>query len=168
MKKSVTTALDVLVIQNEDTWNQCNWIVPLSKALEGLTAEQAAWVPYLGGLSIWQLVNHMYYYNQLILERLQGQTPSEPAAESNAATFGEPGDPSNHAGWSMLMRRTSALAEQLRDHLTALQESKLEEPYKDSEENWAQTLARWVLHDAYHAGQIVLLRRQQGCWSIVF
>ncbi|MEK4072491.1 hypothetical protein MHI01_01215 [Paenibacillus sp. FSL M7-0656] len=37
-----TTALDVLLIQKDDTWDQCNWIVPLSKSLEGLTAEQSS------------------------------------------------------------------------------------------------------------------------------
>ncbi|MBY0204911.1 MULTISPECIES: DinB family protein [Paenibacillus] len=166
--KTVTTALDVLVIQNEDTWDQCNWIVPLSKALEGLNAEQAAWVPPSGGLSIWQLANHMFYYNQRILERLQEKEPSVPAADSNVATFGISGDPLNEAGWSKLMEQTTKLAEQLRDTLATLQDSKLEEAYMDSDDNWAQTLARWVLHDAYHAGQIVQLRRQQGCWSIVF
>ncbi|MFS0869003.1 DinB family protein [Paenibacillus xylanilyticus] len=165
---SVTTALDVLVIQKEDTWDQCNWIVPLSKALEGLTADQAAWIPPSGGLTIWQLVNHMYYYNERILERLQGQAPSVPAAESNEATFGKPGDPLDQVGWSQLVERTTKLAEQLHDNLVTLQDSRLEEAYLDSEQNWAQTLARWVLHDAYHAGQIVLLRRQQGSWNIVF
>ncbi|MBB6020268.1 putative damage-inducible protein DinB [Paenibacillus sp. JGP012] len=166
--KSATTALDVLLIQKEDTWDQCNWIVPLSKALEGLTAEQAAWVPPSGGLSIWQLVNHMYYYNQRILARLQGINPSLPAAESNVATFGTTGDALNQADWNNLMEHTAQLAEQLHNHLRTLQEAKLEEAYMDSEQNWAQTLARWVLHDAYHSGQIVLLRRQQGSWSIVF
>lgn len=165
---SVTTALDVLVIQKEDTWDQCNWIVPLSKALEGLTAEQAAWIPPSGGLSIWQLVNHMYYYNERILKRLQGQAPSVPAAESNEATFGSPGAPLDHVGWSQHVERTTELAEQLHNNLVTLQDSRLEEAYLDSEQNWAQTLARWVLHDAYHTGQIVLLRRQQGSWNIIF
>lgn len=166
--KSVTTALDVLVIQKEDTWDQCNWIVPLSKALAGLTAEQAAWTPPSGGLTIWQLVNHMYYYNQRILARLQGNASSIPAADSNEATFGPPGDSLNSVGWNTLMKHTTQLAEQLRDYLSTLQETKLEEAYMDSDQNWAKTLAQWILHDAYHAGQIVLLRRQQGSWSIVF
>nr|WP_154893097.1 DinB family protein [Paenibacillus xylanexedens] len=165
---SITTALDVLVIQKEDTWDQCNWIVPLSKAIEGLTAEQAAWIPPSGGLSIWQLVNHMYYYNERILERLQDRAPSTPAAESNEATFGKPGDPLDQVGWSQLVERTTKLAKQLHNNLVTLQDSRLEEAYLDSEQNWAQTLARWVLHDAYHSGQIVLLRRQQGSWNIIF
>ena len=66
------------------------------------------------------------------------------------------------------MERTTELAEQLHNNLVTLQDSRLEETYLDSEQNWAQTLARWVLHDAYHSGQIVLLRRQQGSWNIIF
>ncbi|WP_440109229.1 DinB family protein [Paenibacillus sp. QZ-Y1] len=163
-----TTALDVLLIQKDDSWDQCNWIVPLSKALEGLTAEQAAWIPPSGGLSIWQLVNHMYYYNHRLLCRIQGNASSVPAADSNESTFGHSGDPSNTVGWNTLMEDTAQLAQQLRNHLAALEESELEATYMDSEDKWAQAIARWMLHDAYHAGQIVLLRRQQGSWTIVF
>ncbi|WP_458461566.1 DinB family protein [Paenibacillus sp.] len=163
-----TTAQDVLLIQKDDTWDQCNWIVPLSKSLEGLTAEQAAWVPPSGGLSIWQLVNHMYYYNHRLLRRIQGNASQVPSADSNISTFGNPGDPSNTDGWNTLMQNTAQLAQQLRDQLTGLQESDLEAAYMDSEEKWSHELARWILHDAYHAGQIVLLRRQQGSWNIVF
>lgn len=93
-----TTALDVLLIQKDDTWDQCNWIVPLSKSLEGLTAEQAAWIPPSGGLSIWQLVNHMYYYNHRLLCRMQGKEPTLPAVDSNEYTFGNPGDATD-ANW---------------------------------------------------------------------
>ncbi|MFC9709614.1 DinB family protein [Paenibacillus sp. NPDC056933] len=163
-----TTAKDLLLIQKDDTWDQCNWIVPLSKALEGLTAEQAAWVPSSGGLSIWQLVNHMYYYNQRLLNRIQGVTPSGTPAENNDSTFGDSGDPSDIRGWRKLMQDTTQLAGQLRDQLATLQESDLEAPYMNSDEKWSHALARWVLHDAYHAGQIVLLRRQQGSWNIIF
>ncbi|MGC5772277.1 DinB family protein [Paenibacillus pabuli] len=163
-----TTAKDLLLIQKDDTWDQCNWIVPLSKALEGLTAEQAAWVPSSGGLSIWQLVNHMYYYNHRLLSRMQGRTPSEAPAENNESTFGNSGDPSDTDGWSTLMHNTIQLAGQFREQIASLEESDLEAPYMDSDAKWAHELARWVLHDAYHAGQIVLLRRQQGSWKIIF
>jgi uncharacterized damage-inducible protein DinB len=163
-----TTATELLLIQKDDTWDQCNWIVPVSKALEGLTSEQAAWVPSSGGLSIWQLVNHMYYYNHRLLSRIQGITPSGPPAENNVSTFGDSGDPSDTTGWITLMQNTTQLAEQLRDQLASLEDSDLEAPYMETNEKWAHELARWILHDAYHAGQIVLLRRQQGSWNIIF
>lgn len=163
-----TSATELLLIQKDDTWDQCNWIVPLSKALDGLTSEQAAWVPSSGGLSIWQLVNHMYYYNFRLLSRIQGTPPSGTPAENNESTFGDPGEPSDTAGWSTLMQNTTQLAEQLRDQLASLEDSDLEAPYMDTNEKWAHELARWILHDAYHAGQIVLLRRQQGSWNIIF
>jgi len=28
----------------------------------------------------------------------------------------------------------------------------------------AESLAAWTLHDAYHAGQIILIRKMQGSW----
>ncbi|MNP64550.1 hypothetical protein D3C76_1600540 [compost metagenome] len=99
---------------------------------------------------------------------MQGKEPTLPAVDSNEYTFGNPGDATDAAGWNTLLQGTTRLAQQLRDQLAALQESDLEAAYLDSEEKWAHELARWVLHDAYHAGQIVLLRRQQGSWNIVF
>ncbi|NUU78846.1 DinB family protein [Paenibacillus xylanilyticus] len=163
-----TMATDLLLIQKDDTWDQCNWIVPLAKALEGLTAEQAAWIPPSGGLSIWQLVNHMYYYNNRLLYRIQGTTPSQPAADDNVSTFGDSGDPLNTDGWNQVIQDTHSVSAELRAQIASLQQSDLEAPYMNTEEKLGHELARWVLHDAYHAGQIVLLRRQQGSWNIVF
>lgn len=161
------SAIDILLTQKDNTWDQCNWIVPVAKALEGLSAEQAAWVPPSGGLSIWQLVNHMYYYNHRISQRMQGIT-SGSAAESNVATFGGTGDATDEAGWNDLVRSTTELAEKLRTQLATLQQSNLDAQYLNTEDTWGHTLSQWILHDAYHAGQIVLLRRQQGSWNIVF
>ncbi|MCG7381862.1 DinB family protein [Paenibacillus sp. ACRRY] len=163
-----TTATDLLLIQKDSTWNQIDWIVPLSKAIEGLTAEQAAWVPPSGGSSIWQMVNHMYYYNHRLLNRLEGTTPSQPPADSNVSTFGDSGDPQDNEGWNQLMQDLNTVAAGLRVKIASLQPSELEASYMDTETKWGHELARWVLHDAYHAGQIVLLRRQQGSWNIIF
>ncbi|WP_090996106.1 hypothetical protein [Paenibacillus sp. OK003] len=66
------------------------------------------------------------------------------------------------------MQNTTQLAGQLRDQLASLEGSDLEASYMNTDEKWAHALARWLLHDAYHAGQIVLLRRQQGSWNIIF
>lgn len=104
----------------------------------------------------------MYYYNHRLLSRIQGLASPLPSTDSNVSTFGDPGDSSDELGWSKLMQDTTQLVQQLRDQLAALQESELEAAYMDTEEKWVHTLARWMLHDAYHAGQIVLLRRQQG------
>ncbi|MCM3172125.1 MULTISPECIES: DinB family protein [unclassified Paenibacillus] len=161
------SAIDILLTQKDSIWDQCSWIVPVAKALEGLTAEQAAWVPSSGGLSIWQLVNHMHYYNLRISQRIQGIT-SVPAAASNVATFGDSGDASDEQGWNDLVKSVTALAEQLRTQLAALQQSHLDAQYMDTEDTWGLALSRWIIHDAYHSGQIVLLRRQQGSWNIIF
>lgn len=76
------TPVDLLVVQKDNTWDVEEWIVPLSTALEGLTAEQAAWAPPGGGNTIWQTVNHINYYNGRMLSRLKGIEPG-PRFETN-------------------------------------------------------------------------------------
>ncbi|MNW24057.1 hypothetical protein D3C74_07680 [compost metagenome] len=43
---------DYIVLQRQHSWAQEEWIIPLSKAIEGLTASQAAWIPPVGGLTM--------------------------------------------------------------------------------------------------------------------
>lgn len=38
-----------------------NWFVPMTRALDGLTAEQAAWRDESTNNSIWQNVNHLSF-----------------------------------------------------------------------------------------------------------
>lgn len=145
-------------------WDDEQWFVPLAKALEGVGAAEAAWQPAGGGNTIWQTVNHLNFYNERMLCRLTGTTaPAGPG--SNTATFSEPGDPADAAGWQATLDRTRSIAEGMRAALARLSDADLDGPWPPSGKSTVGTeLARWLMHDAYHTGQIVLLRKQQGSW----
>lgn len=155
--------VDLLVVQKDNTWDVEEWIVPLSTALEGLTAEQAAWAPPGGGNTIWQTVNHINYYNGRILSRLRGINPG-PALEKNEDTFAGTGGTSDEAAWADVLAETKRIQQELREAIASLTDEALEAPYANTGESFGRELSRWLLHDAYHAGQIVLIRRQQGSW----
>ncbi|HVB09695.1 MAG TPA: DinB family protein [Bacillota bacterium] len=133
------------------TWDKEGWEAPLQLALAGVGAAEAAWRPSGGGNTIRQTLNHLNHYDARTLARLTGATP--PAdVPSNEASFGDPGDPADAAGWEAALRERRRIGDGLQAALGTVPEEK------------AQDLAAWVLHAAYHTGQIVLIRKQQGSW----
>lgn len=142
------------------SWDKEEWFVPLATALEGVGAAEAAWQPPGGGNTIWQTVNHLNYWNGRMLGYLTGVT--QPKGIGNDATFGEPGDPANAAGWADTLELTRRVAEQRRAVLAELTDADLSRALGSG--TVGEALPSWLLHDAYHTGQIVLLRKQQGSW----
>lgn len=152
--------VELLLLQREQVWDNEAWIVPLSVALDGVTSEVAAWQPQGGGNSIWQLLHHVNYYNEEILNRLTDQPLG--TRINNRATFGSIGRADDEAGWLETVARTHELAERLREVIASLTDEDLEKPFAST--TIGQELAVWLLHDAYHSGQIVFIRRQLGAW----
>lgn len=152
--------VELLLQQREEAWNKEGWVVPLAVALEGLTAKAAAWEPEGGGNSIWQTLLHINYYNEDLLYRLRNLPLG--TRVSNKATFGITGSADDEAGWQSVVARTHELADGLQETISSLSDEDLEKPFGGS--TIGQELARWQLHDAYHSGQIVLIRRQLGDW----
>jgi uncharacterized damage-inducible protein DinB len=153
-----------LLLQLRDySWDQEGWFLPLAEALKGLEAAGASWQPPGGGNTIWQTVNHVNYYNNRMLLLLTGQPPG-PQIE-NDPTFQEPGDPHDTAGWAGTLAETRRIAEGLRQALAERTDADLDQPLGSvSPAPLAERMAAWIMHDTYHTGQIVLIRKQQGSW----
>ncbi|MDP4098533.1 DinB family protein [Paenibacillus sp. P96] len=154
--------INTFILQLDQNWNEEDWIVPLSVALEGLTPAQAAWKPAEGCSSIRQLVNHINYYNTRTLNRLRGETLVGNAA-TNDESFGDAGDPGDAEGWERTVRETESIYRSLRAEIAGLQDEALE-AIGQSGMTLGDFLSIWIAHDGYHSGQIVLLRKMQGCW----
>ncbi|QDP40359.1 DinB family protein [Radiobacillus deserti] len=152
------SSLEIYKKQRMYSWNKEGWFVPLSLSLEGLGATDAAWKPPQGGNTIWQMVNHMNYWNERILLGLNGK--SYVSNLPNEDTFGDPGHAEDTSGWSDTLKRTHRIANEIEKMLDELTEEELQvlPVYKD--------LSEWMMHDAYHTGQIVLLRKLQGSWPM--
>ncbi|WP_028591364.1 DinB family protein [Paenibacillus massiliensis] len=157
---------DYIVLQRQHTWAQEDWIVPLAKAIEGLTASQAAWIPTVGGLTIWQMVNHMNYYNRRMLNRIGDTAPLAPTTITNEETFGAAGNAEDEAAWQHTVALTTKISLSLEETLASMNEEQLHVPYftPTKTTTLAELIVPWLIHDAYHIGQIVLLRKQQGSW----
>lgn len=138
----------------DNSMEQEDWYPPLGPALKEVTLEQAVWKPGMGAAnSIWENVQHLLYYKERILGRMT-DPDGLPAHIGNEETFLIP--EISEQAWEEARTKLEQLHAQLRSQLERMPEDELErEPER------FQSL---ITHDAYHTGQIVLLRKLQGSW----
>ena len=152
----MTTQKEILLEQMAPCHNQKAWYVSLSP-------QQSAWRDGSENHSIWQLVNHLIFWNERWLMRLKGIEPPKMEGEISA-TFGpETGDGQE---WESVVKRLNEVLGELESELRNASEEKLaQEAFKDAGDSWYAFLAQLTIHNAYHIGQIVCTRKLQGSWD---
>lgn len=140
-----------------------DWSPPLSTALEGVSSDQASWKPEgVSGNTIWETVNHLTYYKERLLNKLKG-LPQLPHPESNDATFTVA--VSGEEAWEQAVAKLKSVHASLREVIEALEEGAYD--WGGSGHAPGEEVMSLILHDAYHTGQIVLVRKLQGSWPSV-
>lgn len=125
------------------------WYAPWQKAIEGLTPQQAAWKPQPQRHSIWQLINHIIFWQDYTLRAARGAKPSreEFARETERRNWEEPAEITDTA-WAAARERFMASYRAMVELVSAAKES--ERPLYH------------LMHESYHFGQIMYLRAMQG------
>ena len=141
----------VLLEQLKSTHNKKGWFVPVNTAVEGLSAEKAAWKDG-GNHSVGQLTFHLAFWNERVLNDLKGSKNAS-FSGNNDETF----DKFDQAQWNAVVKR-------LDDVLTGI-EKWVETATEDQLKKNAATLANVNAHNAYHTGQIIVVRKAQGSWD---
>jgi uncharacterized damage-inducible protein DinB len=127
-------------------------------ALRGVTAEQAAWRPGPKRKSIWGLALHIAYWNYAVRRLLDGSARGEfPRAPSNWPAPPDRPDPRAWASDVALLRTEHGrlVEAALRVHPGRLGRR----PPGSKEWTYGELLAGIAIHDAYHTGQIQLVKR---------
>jgi uncharacterized damage-inducible protein DinB len=134
---------------------------PVTEILKDVTAQQAAWRPPNGAHSIWELVLHMTGWRNEVADRVRGKPASEPAA----GDYPEVGDPTP-ARWTAALGALDAAHRRLVVVTRDLSDDEIFRPTNDPRKRALGTgatvyelLHGIVQHDAYHAGQIAILKR---------
>ncbi|MGB6991140.1 MAG: DinB family protein, partial [Candidatus Sulfotelmatobacter sp.] len=81
-QKQPATLRSLLLHELQTTHNQAEWFVPISVAVDGLTAEHASWQPPAGGHSAGQLTYHLLFWNRRSLIKFQGGTNDKFAGDN--------------------------------------------------------------------------------------
>ncbi|MDM7923541.1 MAG: DinB family protein [Pyrinomonadaceae bacterium] len=152
-----------LLKQFDRCFNGNGWFVAVRNAVDGIGVEQAAWKPNDAVNCIWETLSHLTYYNHAYLQRFKG-IEFEYDVSDNNETFstGE----YTEQDWQADVARFDAVMTEWRQLIAAADESKFLEPVPTNTTRiWADLLADVNAHNAYHGGQILLLRKLAGNWN---
>jgi uncharacterized damage-inducible protein DinB len=127
-------------------------------ALRGVTAEQARWSPGPRRKSIWVLTLHIAYWKYAVRRVLEGGPRGTfPRGPSNWPTQPVPADDPSWAADVALLR---AEHERLAAAVLAVDPDSLSRrPPGSREWTYGELLVGVAMHDAYHTGQIQLIKR---------
>jgi uncharacterized damage-inducible protein DinB len=151
-KKPPTTLRGVLLEQLRTTRDQEDWFVPVSIAVDGLTAQQAMWSPGKGNHSVGQLAYHIWYWDQRALNDFKG-VKNEKFDGNNNDTF----DKFTADQWTDLVKKLNQVLSDWDKAVNDADDTKLAAS--------ASLIAHVGAHNAYHVGQILYVRKQQGVWN---
>ena len=150
--KPPTTLKGVLLEQLRTTHDAQDWFASGNTAIHGLTAEQAKWTDGKGNHSVGQLTYHLVYWNKRALMRFKGETPSK-FSGNNDETFNN----FTAEQWDKLVKEFDQVMTDWEKAVETADDKKIAEN--------ASTIAHVGAHNAYHIGQIVFVRKEQGSWD---
>jgi len=151
-EKKPMTLREVLLSELRSTHTTPEWFVPANVAVKGLTPEQASWTDGKGNHSVGQLAYHLVFWNRQNLQRLKGEKPAA-FSGNNDETFNK----FDTKTWNETVQQLDDVMKELEHWVETADETKLKEN--------AQTFTHISTHNAYHVGQIIYVRKEQGSWD---
>jgi uncharacterized damage-inducible protein DinB len=129
------------------------------RAVRGVSAAQARWVPARGRHSIWELALHIAYWDYAVRRRLDPDSPRDfPRSPANWPALPERPD---ERAWALdkelLAREHRALVQVVRRVQGSRWNRRLTGRW-----TYGETIVGIAAHEVYHAGQIQLVKR---LWS---
>lgn len=130
--------------------------LPPGRLLHDLTEEQARLVPPGSPHSITQIVAHMQWWQAYQIARIRGEEPPRPEHLDDTFAPPSPGE------WAALVARFLAGLDEVDAIVT--ERGTLPSPGRDDADIAYSLTECPTMHNAYHLGQIALLRQMQGFW----
>lgn len=135
------------------------WHPTLRHAVAELNAEQAAWKPSPENNSVHDIVRHLLRWKRALLAGFETPWTRELFGAVAAADW----QPLEHdADWEADRAALLAVSEELRERVGALGDEALASSGISGRTADLWFVINCLTHDAYHSGQIMLLRRLQG------
>jgi len=134
------------------------WHASLLEAVDDLGAEDARWSPAPGRPSIWAIVRHVVHWKRGVMAALDHD-----GVELDDWTAGDwSALPDDDAGWNDDREELVRATRLLEQRLSAADEQLLDREVFGFSASIAETAMNVATHDAYHAGQVRLLRKLRG------
>ena len=161
LKRIIMQRKEILVHGWDFAYDVEGWYPPLKAALKDVDFEHALWkAEGKSSHTIAELVSHLLYYKKRFLFRLERKSwPS--TINTNDDTF-RTTEYSSSETWGAALKELDVLQKDIRTNLEKLKDNDLDSPLPDAPIG-GQVLSLFM-HDAYHTGQIVQLRKLYGSW----
>jgi hypothetical protein len=149
-----TTETGRIVEQLRQVHDGGAWHGPsVREALEGVEAPLAYARPIAGGHSIGEIVHHL----RVVADAVRGHLTGDAATEE--ADWPVAPKETSEKTWRALVARLEASLASLREAAVRLPDAKLHEKIPGKGHSYWYELLGALHHDAYHAGQIALLKK---------
>ncbi len=136
-------------LQHGDCWIGLNF----KEALHDVNAAKAGAGTANKINNTWQLVAHITYWRTTVVNRLTGSTNPPPFPD-----FLLPGE-LNEENWRQTLHDFEAAYHLLRNAIHGFTDEQLEKPSPKEGQTFYQLMLGCLQHDAYHLGQLVLLKK---------
>jgi uncharacterized damage-inducible protein DinB len=148
-----------LADQLERSFRGGAWHGPaVAEALAGVDASTAAARSLAGAHSIWEIVHHLTVWNEVPRRRLDGERLENLPAEADWPPLAEV----SAEGWRAALAALEGAHAALHARVLDLSDGQLDDPVAGSDATARGMLLGVLQHNAYHAGQISLLRKGAG------
>ncbi len=138
-------------LQHGDCWIGTNF----KEALHAVDAGIAAYTISGKSNSIWQLINHIIYWRTTVVNRLTGSNNPPPFKD-----FLLP-DQLNEPNWKQTLHDFEAAYHLLRNAIHNIKDEQLDKPSPKEGQSFYQLIMGCLQHDAYHLGQMILLKKNE-------
>lgn len=150
MKITSAIAENIIACFEGNNWTDVN----VDDTLKDVYWQEAQQITIASPNTIASLVNHLYYWNYILMQRIKGENPLIPG--SNGFDVKEL---KNEDDWNKLIEETHQSFIQLADAIKNFPEEKLEETYAVGKSYYYKNFQGIIEHAYYHLGQIVILKK---------
>lgn len=138
--------------KNGEAWHG----LALKPLLKGVTVEQAVRVPKTGAHSIYQLVLHIAYWEEIVLRRLNGEVVDAPLNTSDDWPLNRK---LTNVDWQAALTRLEKSHVALRQAMESITEDKLKQMVPKRDHDNYTLLHGIIQHCVYHSGQIAFVKK---------
>ena len=130
----------------------------LSDLLSDVTAEQAARRAIPGAHTIWELVLHVTAWTEIARERLVGSAKADPTPDEDWPPVRD----TSAEAWRAAIERLKEAHRELAVDITGLSDAELISRVPGKDHSALVMFHGIIEHDAYHGGQIAILKKVVG------
>ncbi len=152
---------DTLIRGWDEAYDVEGWYPPLKAALDNVSDKEATWRPEgKASHTIAELVIHLLFYKKRFLYRLETKTWTA-TIETNDESFSAIAE-ATPSQWHDAVNELNTVHQNIRKKLVEIDANDLDKPLPEA--TIGEQFFTLIVHDAYHTGQIVMIRKLQGTW----